>query len=383
MDNNKKIRVAITHGDTNGIGYEMIFKTFADMEMLELCTPIIYGSPKVAAYHRNALGTEANFSIISSASEAEDGRVNMLPVFEDEVKVELGVSTQDSCKAAVRALDRAITDYKDGLFDVLVTCPVNKNNLTLEGYALPCTARFIEASIGDGHKALDIFINSQMRMTLMTDDVALKDVPAQITAERIIEKIAIFYTTLKRDMRISNPRIAVLALNPNDSDEHPGKEETEAIIPAVQKLADVGVNAFGPYQANEFFGCEEYRAFDGILAMYHDQGVAPFKALSPESNVHYLGGLNLICTAPDVGPGYDIAGKGVADESPLRHAIYEAIDGFRNRNNYDEPLAHPLPKLYRERRDDSEKVRFSIPKKHENAIKDRQKAHSSEDKEQQ
>lgn len=383
MDNNKKIRVAITHGDTNGIGYEMIFKTFADMEMLELCTPIIYGSPKVAAYHRNALGTEANFSIISSASEAEDGRVNMLPVFEDEVKVELGVSTQDSCKAAVRALDRAITDYKDGLFDVLVTCPVNKNNLTLEGYALPCTARFIEASIGDGHKALDIFINSQMRMTLMTDDVALKDVPAQITAERIIEKIAIFYTTLKRDMRISNPRIAVLALNPNDSDEHPGKEEAEAIIPAVQKLADVGVNAFGPYQANEFFGCEEYRAFDGILAMYHDQGVAPFKALSPESNVHYLGGLNLICTAPDVGPGYDIAGKGVADESPLRHAIYEAIDGFRNRNNYDEPLAHPLPKLYRERRDDSEKVRFSIPKKHENAIKDRQKAHSSEDKEQQ
>jgi 4-hydroxythreonine-4-phosphate dehydrogenase len=383
MDNNKKIRVAITHGDTNGIGYEMIFKTFADMEMLELCTPIIYGSPKVAAYHRNALGTEANFSIISSASEAEDGRVNMLPVFEDEVKVELGVSTQDSCKAAVRALDRAITDYKDGLFDVLVTCPVNKNNLTLEGYALPCTARFIEASIGDGHKALDIFINSQMRMTLMTDDVALKDVPAQITAERIIEKIAIFYTTLKRDMRISNPRIAVLALNPNDSDEHPGKEEAEAIIPAVQKLADVGVNAFGPYQANEFFGCEEYRAFDGILAMYHDQGVAPFKALNPESNVHYLGGLNLICTAPDVGPGYDIAGKGVADESPLRHAIYEAIDGFRNRNNYDEPLAHPLPKLYRERRDDSEKVRFSIPKKHENAIKDRQKAHSSEDKEQQ
>lgn len=383
MDNNKKIRVAITHGDTNGIGYEMIFKTFADVEMLELCTPIIYGSPKVAAYHRNALGTEANFSIIGSASEAEDGRVNMLPVFEDEVKVELGVSTQDSCKAAVRALDRAITDYKDGLFDVLVTCPVNKNNLTLEGYALPCTSRFIEASIGDGHKALDIYINPQMRMTLMTDDVALKDVPAQITAERIIEKIAIFYTTLKRDMRISNPRIAVLALNPNDSDEHPGKEETEAIIPAVQKLADVGVNAFGPYQANEFFGCEEYRAFDGILAMYHDQGVAPFKALSPESNIHYLGGLNLICTAPDVGPGYDIAGKGVADESPLRHAIYEAIDGFRNRNNYDEPLAHPLPKLYRERRDDSEKVRFSIPKKHENAIKDRQKTSNSEDKEQQ
>lgn len=372
MDNNKKIRVAITHGDTNGIGYELIFKTFAEPEMLELCTPIIYGSPKVAAYHRNALGIDANFSIINTATEAQDGRVNMLPVFDEEIKVELGISSPEADLATVKALDKALTDYKDGLIDVLVACPANGNGLSVEGYHIPNQAKYIETSIGEGRKGLDILINEQLRMALMTDKMALKDVSTAITAEAVIEKVAVFFTTLRKDMRISNPRIAVLALNPNDSDEHPGKEETEQIIPAIQKLADVGVNAFGPYQVNDFFGNSKYRAFDGVLAMYHDQGIAPFKALKPEDNIHYLGGLPLIATAPDMGPGYDIAGKGVADESALRHAIFQAIDGFRRRNDYKAPYANPLPKLYHERKDDSEKVRFSIPKKHENANKERQ-----------
>lgn len=371
--NNKMIRVAITHGDTNGIGYEMIFKTFADPAMLEICTPIIYGSPKVATYHRNALEIEANFSIINSATEAEDGRINMLPVFDEEIKVEFGTPSEEANHAAVKALDKALIDYKEGLFDVLVTAPANDNNLEINGYPIPCTSRYIETSVGNGHKGIDILMNEWMRMAMMTDNIALKDVAKNITPEGIIEKVASFFTTLRRDMRISNPRIAILALNPNDSEDHPGKEETDAIIPAVQKLADVGVSVFGPYQVDDFFGTGEYEAFDGVLAMYHDQGVAPFKALSPENNVHYFGGLPLISTTPDVGPGYNIAGQGVADEAPLRYAIYQAIDGFRNRNNYDEPLAHPLPKLYHERRDDSEKVRFSIPKKHDKANKERQK----------
>lgn len=370
---NKKIRVAITHGDPNGIGYELIFKAFADPEMLEICTPIIYGSPKIAAYHRNALEIEANFSIVETAEEAEDGRVNMLPAFDDDVKVELGTPSEEANRAAVRALDRAITDYKEGLFDVLVTCPVNEDNLVVEGYTLPGNAKYIEACLGEGHKALDIMMNEMMRVAMVTDNIALKDVPEGITAEAIIEKVAVFFTALRRDMRISNPRIAILALNPNDSEDHPGKEETEAIIPAVQKLADVGVSAFGPYQADEFFAKAQYYAFDGVLAMYHDQGVAPFKALAPDNNVHYLAGLPLVSTSVATSPCYDIAGKNVADEGALRHAIYEAIDGYRNRNNYDAPLANPLPKLYHERKDDSEKVRFSIPKKHENAIKERQK----------
>ena len=371
--NNKMIRVAITHGDTNGIGYEMIFKTFADPAMLEICTPIIYGSPKVATYHRNALEIEANFSIINAATEAEDGRINMLPVFDEEIKVEFGTPSEEASHAAVKALDKALIDYKEGLFDVLVTAPANDNNLEINGYPIPCTSRYIETSVGNGHKGIDILMNEWMRMAMMTDNIALKDVAKNITPEGIIEKVASFFTTLRRDMRISNPRIAILALNPNDSEDHPGKEETDAIIPAVQKLADVGVSVFGPYQVDDFFGTGEYEAFDCVLAMYHDQGVAPFKALSPENNVHYFGGLPLISTTPDVGPGYDIAGQGVADEAPLRYAIYQAIDGFRNRNNYDEPLAHPLPKLYHERKDDSEKVRFSIPKKHDKANKERQK----------
>lgn len=371
--NNRKIRVAITHGDTNGIGYELIFKTFANPEILELCTPIVYGSPKVAAYHRNALGIEANFSIVATAEEAEDGRVNMLPVFDEEIKVELGTSTEEAGMAAVKALDKAIVDYREGLIDVLVTCPVNNSNLTIAGYTIPGNAKYIETSIGEGRKGLDILMSEMVRVAFVTDNIALKDVSAAITPEAIIDKVCTFFTTLRRDMRISNPRIAILALNPNDSEEHPGKEEAEAIVPAVQKLADAGVNAFGPYQAGEFFGKGQYRAFDGVLAMYHDQGVTALKALSPDNNVHYLGGLPLISTAADMGPCYDLAGKGEADETALRHAIFEAIDAFRNRNNYDEPLAHPLPKLYHERRDDSEKVRFSIPKKHDHAAKDRQK----------
>ncbi|MDT3386873.1 MAG: 4-hydroxythreonine-4-phosphate dehydrogenase PdxA [Bacteroidota bacterium] len=372
MDKDRKIRVAITHGDTNGIGYELIFKTFADSEMLDICTPIIYGSPKVAAYHRNALDMEANFSIVNSANEATDGRVNMLPVFDEEIKVELGTPSLEAGHAAIQSLDKAITDFKDGLIDVLVTCPVNNDTLTVNGFTLPSQAKYIEDSIGEGRKGLDILINEQLRVALMTDNIALKDVADAITMEGIIEKVAILYATLRRDMRVSNPRIAILALNPNDREDHPGKEESDAIIPAVTKLADAGVNAFGPYQASSLFGSGDYFAFDGVLAMYHDQGVAPFKALNPCNNIHYFGGLPLICTSVDMDPCYDIAGKGVADESSLRHAIFMAIDCFRNRNNFDAPLAHPLPKLYHERRDDSEKVRFSIPKKHEGSNKENQ-----------
>ncbi len=195
--------------------------------------------------------------------------------------------------------------------------------------------------------------------------------------------MAQIFTTLRKDMRISSPRIAVLALNPSHSKEHPGKEETEAIIPAVEKLSEAGVCVYGPYQADDFFGSGAYRSFDAVLAMYYDQGIAPFKALSPDCCIHYLGSMPLISATAEMGAGYDIAGQGVADESPLRHAIFAAIDGFRNRNNYAEPYANPLPKLYHERRDDSEKVRFAIPKKHEGQQKKRQQAQQQQAQQQQ
>lgn len=372
MDN-KKIRVAITHGDTNGIGYELIFKAFEDPAMFDTCIPIVYGSPKVAAYHCNALGIDGNtFSIINNASEAQSGRINLLPVFDEEIKVDLGMPSQEASRAAIKSIDKAITDYKDGLFDVLVTGPVDKNYMHIDGFDFPCNEKFIESCIDDGKKGLDILINDVLRMAFVTDDIALKDVPAAITKESIIEKVALFFATLRRDFSIESPRIAILALNPNDSDAHPGKEEQEAIVPAIQQLSDAGVCVFGPYQAEEFFGSSDFVDFDGILAMYHDQGTAPFKALDPDSNIHYLGGLPLVSTSADMGPRYDIAGQNKADATAFRHAIWQAIDSFKTRKEFDEPYANPLQKLYHEKKDESEKVRFSIPKKHENAIKERQ-----------
>lgn len=388
--NNNKIRVAITHGSTNGIGYELIFKTFEEPEMFELCTPIIYGSPKVAAYHSKALGIKDNFTIITDANAAQEGKLNIIPAVDEEIKVEMGIPSPDATLAAVKALDRAITDYKDGLFDVLVCAPADEGVAHVGGFDFPRRAKYIEQCIGEGKKAQSLLINEDMRLALMTDEISLRDVPVAITSHDIIEQVAILFTTLRRDMRVSNPRIAVLALNPDVDGKAEGKEETEAIVPAIQKLADAGVNVFGPFQADHFFQQGEYYHFDAILSMYHDQGLAPFKTLHPDNNVCYLGGLPLVATAPDLSPCYDIAGQGIADPTPLRHAIYAAIDGFRNRRAYDEPLANPLPKLYHEKKDDSEKVRFSIPKKHENAIKERlgnrpalaAKAQESNDKEQ-
>lgn len=372
MDN-QKIRVAITHGDTNGIGYELIFKAFEEPEMLDMCTPIIYGSPKIAAYHAKALNLTGNFTIINKAEEAQDGKVNLLPVFDEDVKVELGVPSQDASRAAVKALDKAITDYKDGLFDVLVTCPVNKDNMHIDGFAFPNSDKFIEQCLSEGQKAVDILVNGNLRVALMTGDVALKDVPAAITQEAVANRVRTFAGILRRDFRISSPRIAVLALNPNHCAEHPGKEEAEAIIPAINQMAEEHVCVFGPYLADEFFANGDFTAFDGILAMYHDQGVAPFNALLPQDSIHYLGGLPLVCAAADQGTGYAIAGKGTADATAFRHAIWQAIDGFSNRANYDEPLASPLPKLYHERKDESEKVRFSIPKKRESVSREQRK----------
>lgn len=361
----RKIRVALTNGDTNGIGYELIFKAFKATAMFDICTPIIYGSPKVASYHCDALGLDGNtFSIISNASEAKDGRLNLLTAYDDDIKVDLGMPSQDASRAAIKSIDRAITDFKDGLFDVLVMAPVDKNNMHVDGYDFPCNERFIEICLASEKKGLDVLMGENMRLASMTGDIALRNVPAAITEEGIINTVAQLYATLRRDFSIENPRIAVLALNPNDTDAHPEKEEQEMVMPAIQKLADAGVCVFGPYQSEKFFGDGDFTAFDAVVSMYWDQGLAPMKALYPDGNVHYLAGLPIISTSPDMSPRYDIAGQGKADATAMRNAIYLAIDGFRARHDFDAPYANPLQKIYKERKDDSEKVRFAIPKKH-------------------
>lgn len=268
----KMIRVAITQGDTNGVGYEVILKTFADPAMLELCTPIIYGSPKIAAYHRKALNLETNFSIINKAEEARDGRLNILTCFDDEVKVELGQPSEEAGQAAFKALDRAMTDYRAGLYDVLVTAPINKATIQNPGFRFTGHTEYIETSVGDGNKALMILMNEQLRVALVTTHLPIKDVSKAITKEAIIEKATIFHKSLKRDFRISNPRIAVLSLNPHAGDNGLlGSEEQDIIKPAIEELEKNGIQAFGPYPADGFFGSNTYEHFDGVLAMYHDQ----------------------------------------------------------------------------------------------------------------
>ena len=359
----RKIRVAITQGDTNGVGYEVILKVFSDPNILELCTPIIYGSPKIASYHRKTLNLDVPYTIINHAEEARDGRVNLLACFDDEIKIEMGQPSQEAGAAALKALDRAMTDYRSELYDVLVTAPINKATIQSPGFHFPGHTEYIETSVGEGQKALMILMNETLRVALVTTHLPIKDIAKAITKEGIIEKATIFHKALKRDFRISSPRIAVLSLNPHAGDNGLlGSEEKDIILPAIEELADKGIQAFGPFAADGFFGSGAYDRFDGVLAMYHDQGLAPFKTIALESGVNYTAGLPIVRTSPDHGTAYDIAGKGVADENSMRQAIFTAIDVFRNRKFYDEPLQNPLPKLFHEKREDGDKARFARPK---------------------
>ncbi len=358
MEQEKTIRVAITHGDTNGVGYEVIFKAFEDSAILELCTPIIYGAPKVAAYHAKALDMAPQFNIIHKAEEAQEGRLNLLAVIEDEVNINLGEPTPEAGEAAQKAIDRAISDYKEGAFDVLVTAPVSKNSIKgFNGHT-----SYIERQLGNNQQGLTILLNEDLRVALVTNNVAIKDVAEAITKQKIIDKTRIFHQSLKRDLRINNPRIAVLALNPRCGEDGVlGDEEQEIIKPAINELVEQGLQVFGPYAADDFFGAASYYRFDGVLAMYHDQGLTPFKALATERGVRFTAGLPIVRTAPAHGTLYTQVGRNITDAGSMRNAIYAAIDVLRNRQNYDEPLQNPLPKLYHEKRDESEKVRFRAP----------------------
>ena len=378
---NKKIRVAITHGDTNGVGYEVIFKAFEDPGMLELCTPIIYGSPKLAAYHGKTLGLDTQFTIITKASDAKENKINLLMTFEEEVKVDFGVPTPEAGEAAKKALDRALADFKEGAFDVLVTAPVAKNSIRgFDGHT-----SYLTQHLGDNCQGLTILVSDNLRVALVTNNVSLKNVAETISKQKIVDKAKIFHEALRRDMRISNPRIAVLALNPRGGEDGAlGDEELEIIRPAIEELAAQSIQAFGPYPADDFFGDGSYSQFDGVLAMYHDQGQTPFKALtsiSDDKGVRVTAGLALVRTAPAHGACFNLAGQNRMEADSMRHAIFEAIDIWRNRNNYDEPMGNPLQKLYHEKRDDSEKVRFSIPSSRREDREDREAFNINEEAE--
>lgn len=355
---NRKIRVGITHGDINGVGYEVIFKTFAEPAMCELCTPVIYGSPKVASYHRKALDIPGNFTIIQSASELEPNKLNMVSCFDEEVKVDFGIPTEESGRAALLALEKAIEDYKAGLIDVLVTAPINKSDIQSDSFRFIGHTEYLQERIGEGCEPLMILLNSVLRVALVTTHLPIKDIPAALTKDKIKEKLRIFHTSLHKDFRVSIPRIAVLSLNPHAGDGGLlGSEEIDIITPAIQEMIAEDVLCFGPYSADGFFGAGLYTHFDGVLAMYHDQGLAPFKALSMADGINFTAGLPLVRTSPDHGIAYDIAGMGKADENSFRQAIYMAIDIWHNRREEEVAHVNPLRKYYHDRRDDSDKLK--------------------------
>lgn len=348
MKDNKKIRVGITHGDINGIGYEVILKALEDSRMLELCTPIIYGSAKIANYYRKQLELpQFAISQVAKASEARDGACSIINVVGEDTLIEPGKATATAGKAAFIALEQAVADLRNGYIDALVTAPINKDTIQSDTFNFPGHTEYLEASLGDGNKALMILCNENVRVALVTTHLPIAQIPSAITKEAIVEKLEIFNNSLKNDFGINYPRIAVLSLNPHAGENGLlGKEEQEIISPALVEGRDKGIQCYGPYAADGLFGSGLYSKFDGILAMYHDQGLAPFKTLAMESGVNFTAGLQFVRTSPDHGTGYDIAGKGLASESSLRQAIYHAIDVVRCRCNEAYIYRNPLRKQY-------------------------------------
>ena len=356
MANEKKIRVGITQGDTNGIGYEVILKALADPMVLELFTPVVYGSSKVAAFHRKACGLQpVQFNSINNAIQARDGVCNMVELNLDDLKVELGVASEAAGRAAFTSLECAVADLRNGAIDVLVTAPIDKNNIQSDTFHFPGHTEYLESSIGDGASSLMVLFNDRMRVALVTTHLPVSQIASAITKEKIISKIEVLNQSLKQDFAIEYPRIAVLALNPHSGDHGLlGNEEKEIITPAIEEAYnEKKICCFGPYAADGFFGNGSYTKFDGVLAMYHDQGLAPFKTLDMDSGVNFTAGLPFVRTSPDHGTGYDIAGKGVASPASILAAIYAAIDIYRNRTTYAEIHANPLRKQYFDKSNDN------------------------------
>ena len=354
----ERIVVGITQGDVNGIGYEVILKTFEDPTMFEFCIPVVYGSPKVMTYHRKAIDSPTNFNVVDSASDAQQDRLNVVNCNKEDVKVDFGLPTEESGLAAFQALERAVQEYREGKIDVLVTAPINKKTIHSDSFNFPGHTEYIEAKLGEGNKALMILMNSSMRVALATVHEPIAKVASLLSKDLIKEKLRILNRSLKIDFGIEIPRIAVLALNPHASDDGLiGKEENEIIRPAIDEAVADKIQCFGPFSADGFFGSGEYRKFDAVLAMYHDQGLIPLKALDMDCGVNFTAGLPVVRTSPDHGTAYDIAGQGIASEASMREAIFAAIDIFRSRQNEAEIHSNPLGKLYFDRRDDSDKLK--------------------------
>lgn len=337
------IKVGITHGDMNGIGYEVILKALADNRIFEKSIFIIYGYSKAAAFYRKNLGLEDGaLNVIKTPNEALPKCINIINVTEDDLKVEMGVATADAGRVAFLALEKATEDLKNNAIDVLVTAPINKNTIQSENFNFKGHTEYLESKIGE-NDSLMFFVSNTMRVALVTNHLAVSQVSNAITEDLILKKLHLLNKSLKKDFLITKPRIAVLALNPHASDGGLiGNEETDIIIPALKKAQQKGIVCVGPLAADGFFGSGAYSSYDAVLAMYHDQALAPFKIMCMEDGVNYTAGLPFVRTSSTHGTAYDKVGKQKSEESSFRHAIYFAIDIYQNRKLYAEMTKNPL-----------------------------------------
>ncbi|SFB92067.1 4-hydroxythreonine-4-phosphate dehydrogenase [Parapedobacter composti] len=338
-----KLKIGISIGDVNGIGLEVIIKTLLDNRILEYFTPIVYGNTKVASFHRKALGiNDFSFHVIQSPEQAHGKRPNMINVWQEEVKITLGEENEVGGKYAFLSLQHAVDDLMDGKIDALVTAPINKHNIQQEGFDFPGHTEYLQSRTGSGD-VLMFMISDELRIGVVTGHIPVKDIAASLSVDRIVSKLAVMNESLKRDFWIQKPKIAVLGLNPHAGDKGLiGTEDEQLVIPAIEQAKSTGVFCFGPYAADGFFASDAYTKFDAVLAMYHDQGLIPFKHIASRSGVNFTAGLPVVRTSPDHGTGYDIAGKNIADETSFREAIFAATHIVERRMEQEELTANPL-----------------------------------------
>ncbi|KPH12288.1 4-hydroxythreonine-4-phosphate dehydrogenase PdxA [Chryseobacterium sp. ERMR1:04] len=338
---NHKVRVGISIGDFNGIGPEIIMKSLKDKTITDFFTPIIFGSGKLFTYQKNIFKLNLNFNYINETSQAQAGKINMVNLVKDNSNVELGKPTEESTKLAIDSLEAATEALIKGEIDVLVTAPINKDEMMKMGFKHAGHTGYFEEKFNK--KGLMFLVTEDLKVAVSTHHIPLAKVAENISKEKIKKQIRALNQTLIEDFNITKPKIAVLGLNPHAGDGGViGNEEIEIISPAIKELSDNGILAFGPYPADSFFQPSKYKSFDAVLAMYHDQGLAPFKTLAYEEGVNYTAGLPFIRTSPDHGVAYDIAGQNIADEQSFTEAIFTAIKIFKNRSEYNELMSNRM-----------------------------------------
>jgi len=341
--NNNTINIGISHGDINGISYEIIIKSLLDNRIFELFTPIIYGSSKIMAYHRKALKlNNFNLNNIKRVEDANQRRTNIINCIDDDVRVELGKSTNMAGRASLSSLNKVVTDLKEGNLEILVTAPINKDNIQSASFKFPGHTEYLKSKF-DADEVLMLMVSGNLRVGVVTGHIPVKDIASSITTEAILKKLRLLNKSLIEDFAISKPKIAILGLNPHSGDNGLiGNEEKEIIIPAIETARKEKILALGTYPADGLFGSNDFTEFDAILAMYHDQGLAPFKALSFTKGVNYTAGLPIVRTSPAHGTAYEIAGKNKANPDSFRQAMYLAVDIYKNRKEYAKLTENPL-----------------------------------------